>query len=292
MNGSTIISYHSPDQPATTAPYLHKRRSPDPTLVLLIFLWHAFCGWDAALESLHQHMMALENGIPIVDMLVSGELPRIRAHHLHYSSLLDHFIKAVDFVQETPTPFMTASNFDQALVDENASLITRECKNLRHEIERLQAMLYQQEQRLKNLITATDGEYMREMAQATTRDGAAMKQIAYLTMVFLPPSFVAAVFGMNVFETDPDSESHATLSQYFAVALPLTVFTMWIVIAFRSKIVLSGEVPFWMRLIWPLKKLHDRYNKNPKTPLADHDIERGMGSRMAISVAPKHAFRR
>ncbi|RXW17666.1 hypothetical protein EST38_g8185 [Candolleomyces aberdarensis] len=287
MNGSTIISYHSPDLPATTAPYLHKRRSPDPTLVLLIFLWHAFCGWDSAIESLHQHMMALENDIPTAQMLVSGELPRIRAHHLHYSSLLDHFIKAVDFVQQTPTPFMTPSNFDQALLDENALLMTRECRNLRNEIERLKAMLYQQEQRLKNLMTATDREYMKKMAQATTRDGAAMKQIAYLTMVFLPPSFVATVFGMNVFEISPDA--HATIPQYVAIALPLTVLTMWIVIAFRSKIVLSGQVPFWLRLIWPLKKLHARYNKNSKAHLTDHDIEKGTGKRLAVPVAPKHA---
>ena len=118
------------------------------------------------------HSLLQENDIPTSHMLVSGELPRIRAHLLHYSALLDHFIKAVDFIQETPTPFMTPSNFDQALLDENASVMTRECKNLRYEVERLNAMLYQQAQRLKNLMIATDGEYMKKMAQATTRDGA------------------------------------------------------------------------------------------------------------------------
>ncbi|KAJ2919747.1 hypothetical protein MD484_g751, partial [Candolleomyces efflorescens] len=228
--------------------------------------------------------MVLENDVTTAHMLVSGELPRIRAHLLHYSSLLDHFIKAVDFIQETPTPFMTPSNFDQALLDENTSLMTRECKNLRYEIGRLKAMLYQQAQRIKNLMIATDGEYMKKMAQATTRDGAAMKQIAYLTMVFLPPSFVArslsvvkAVFGMNVFEISPGA--HATIPLYIAIAVPLTVFTMWIVIAFRSKIVLSGEVPFWMRLIWPLKKFHARYIQKSKAPTPDHDIESSTGQR-------------
>ncbi|KAJ2930652.1 hypothetical protein H1R20_g6450, partial [Candolleomyces eurysporus] len=264
------------------------QRSPDPTLVLLIFLWHAFCGWAAALESLNEYITKLENDLPTPRKTDPEELPRIRAHHLHYSSLLDDFIGAVDFVQETPTPFMTSSNFDQALLDESASLMTRECKNLRHEIVRLKAMLHQQEQRLQNRTTAIKEGYMTEMTQAAIRDGAAMKQIAYLTMVFLPPSFVAGVFGMNVFEISP--ESRATMPQYIAAAVPLTVLTM--AIAFLSKTAYPGQEEFWSRLIRPLKELCVRYIQKSKTPHADHSLERVTAERISVLVAPTHASRR
>jgi hypothetical protein len=80
LNGSTMISYHPTlNLPTTTAQYLHERirfagqsvywqsmfqRSPDPTLVLVCFIWHALYGWDEALESLYQHILSLVYFIP------------------------------------------------------------------------------------------------------------------------------------------------------------------------------------------------------------------------------------
>lgn len=77
-----------------------------------------------------------------------------------------------------------------------------------------------------------------------------MKQIAYLTMVFLPASFVAVspslqnryflytqitdvqtAFGMNV--TEINEGSVPSLSHYFAAAFPLTAVTIWIVVALQ-----------------------------------------------------------
>ncbi|RXW19709.1 hypothetical protein EST38_g6149 [Candolleomyces aberdarensis] len=178
------------------------------------------------------------------------------------------FIKNIEFVRDTPTPFMTSKNFDQRLIDENARLLKRECKNLLDEIKRLQLMLYQQERRLKNVmnlvfssVNIDDSKRMREMTEAAVRDSAAMKQIAYLTMIFLPASFVAAVFGMNVAEINPGTLG--TVPHYVAVALPFTIFTAWIIIAFQSKYIFPGEVSFWLRLTWPFKLLYDRYIKKP-----------------------------
>ena len=91
-NGSVIISYHpTKDIPITTARYLHERirfvgklstdsclaslkkqcypllgqsvywqsifqTSPDPTFVLLTFIWHALYAWDEALQALYIHI--------------------------------------------------------------------------------------------------------------------------------------------------------------------------------------------------------------------------------------------
>ena len=93
-------------------------------------------------------------------MPLTQELHVIRAHHLHYSSLLDDFTKNVNFVRDTPTPFMTSTNFPQDKIDENARLSQRECKNLLDEIERLKLMLFQQERRLKNVMNLVRHSFM------------------------------------------------------------------------------------------------------------------------------------
>ncbi|KAF6751709.1 hypothetical protein DFP72DRAFT_906906 [Ephemerocybe angulata] len=300
INGSTIISYHpSLNIPTTSAPYLHERirfagqsvywqsmfqTSPDPTLVLLCFIWHALYGWDEALESLYEHILSLENRvISTAHMPLTRELHVIRAHHLHYSSLLDDFKKNIDFIQETPTPFMTSTNYDEKLLTENERLLKRECKNLADEVARLKLMLHQQERRLKNVmnlvfssVNITDSKYMREMTEAAVRDSAAMKQIAYLTMIFLPASFVAAVFGMNVAEINPGTLG--TIPHYVAVAIPFTIFTIWVIIAFQSKYIFEGEVPFWLRLTWPFRLFYERYIKRKsKSSITDVDDEETEG---------------
>jgi len=67
---------------------------------------------------------------------------------------------------------------------------------------------------------------MKNLAEVSVRDSAVMKQIAYLTMIFLPASFVAAVFGMNVIEINDGSKE--TLGHYLAAAIPLTGITIWV----------------------------------------------------------------
>lgn len=94
QRGSVIISYHpTKDIPITTARYLHERirfagkhltalvsdiiskktflsgqsvywqsifqKSPDPTFVLLTFIWHAIYAWDEAFEALYTHICKL-----------------------------------------------------------------------------------------------------------------------------------------------------------------------------------------------------------------------------------------
>ena len=96
-HGSVIISYHpTKDTQVTTAQYLHTRirfagkwcpltlflsdiaqkkcfswpgqsvywqtifqKSPDPTFVLLTFIWHTIYAWDEALEALYNHICTM-----------------------------------------------------------------------------------------------------------------------------------------------------------------------------------------------------------------------------------------
>jgi len=84
------------------------------------------------------------------------------------------------------------------------------------------------EQRLQDLSIS--------IAEATRRDSRTMRGIAWVTIAFLPATFITSFFGMNFFNGRPgtpafDGASHS-MWIFFAVALPvsivvLTVFWWW-----------------------------------------------------------------
>ncbi|KAF9462507.1 hypothetical protein BDZ94DRAFT_1322516 [Collybia nuda] len=253
---STIISYHpGADHRTTSAETLHARlnaagrsvywntifaNNDDPTFVFLVLLWYALYAWDEAFEVLYKHICWLESQvIRTNEMELTQELHVVQAHLLHYASLLEDFRKAVVFVLNTPNPALNnPSRYSAEERDRSYGLMRMECQNLLSEIERLEQSRVMQGKRLKNVmnlgfssVNIKDSRYMRQLTEAAVRDSAAMKQVSYLTMFFLPASLVATPFGMNVEEINPGT--FGTLPQYLAIAIPLTVVTVWVVIAFQ-----------------------------------------------------------
>lgn len=84
------------------------------------------------------------------DMNLTQELHIIRAHQLHYSSLLDDFKKIVEFVRTTKNPAMDALDADAR--NESSGLMDRECNYLLSEIKRLEMSRKMQDKRLKNVM--------------------------------------------------------------------------------------------------------------------------------------------
>lgn len=83
-------------------------------------------------------------------MLLTQELHIIRAHHLHYSSLLEDFRKTVVFIRDTKNPAM--DSVSEEIREHSKSVMTRECANLLSEIERLEMGRRMQDKRLKNVM--------------------------------------------------------------------------------------------------------------------------------------------
>jgi hypothetical protein len=83
-------------------------------------------------------------------MPLTRELHIIRAHHLHYTSLLDDFQKHVIFIRDTHNPAMEA--FSDKVRKDSKSIMHRECENLLTECKRLKGELHMQERRLKNVM--------------------------------------------------------------------------------------------------------------------------------------------
>ncbi|KAJ7474476.1 hypothetical protein B0H11DRAFT_1810863 [Mycena galericulata] len=291
---STIISYHPPHVHRTTAAGVLRTRllaagqsvywnkiftstiGTDPTFVLLALLWYPLYAFDESLQALYDHICSLESQVmSTTDMTpLTQQLHVVRAHLLHYASLLEDFRKTVVFVAQTPNPVLEHPS--DARSPETTAFVTelmrKESANLLNEILRLEQSRSMQDNRLKNVmnlafssVNLEDSRRMRELTEATVRDNSAtMKQIAYLTMFFLPASFAASVFGMNVKEISPDT--HATIPDYLALTLPLTALTVWIIMTFQYRRGNSANPvhdddhtynPRWSRFSWPLVALRN-----------------------------------
>ena len=83
-------------------------------------------------------------------MALTRELHIIRAHHLHYTSLLDDFGKHITFIRVTHNPALDhLSAGDRHF---SRKIMERECANLLTESVRLKSELRMQERRLKNVM--------------------------------------------------------------------------------------------------------------------------------------------
>ncbi|PPQ96705.1 hypothetical protein CVT26_010257, partial [Gymnopilus dilepis] len=129
----------------------------DPTFVLLGLLWYGMYAWDEALEGLYEHICYLESKvIQTDDFTLTRELHAIRAHLLHYDSLLQDFRNTILFVKDTPHPGLMPRT-DLSLESEagskaNKHRMDRECGSLLLEVDRLERSRKMMESRLKNVM--------------------------------------------------------------------------------------------------------------------------------------------
>ncbi|KAG2357381.1 hypothetical protein BDR07DRAFT_1490773 [Suillus spraguei] len=278
---STVISYH-PDSTwcRTSAKRLHFlmrlvgesvywqkifHKSKDPTFLFLAILWYPLYAWDESLELLHNHSTGLESRVMETNNSIelTRELHILQAHLLYYQALLYNFEASVRFLAKIHNPAMESSDFSDEQRTDSKELMEIESRNLLSEIERLELRRTTLSSRVKNMmdlafadINIDDNSQTRRLTQATVRDSAAMKQasISYLTMVFLPASLLASVFGMNVMEFNQGSLM--TLDRYVEVAISLTLFTVYTVVTLQPYSSFHDPgAPFLRRAVWPILTL-------------------------------------
>jgi len=273
--GNTIISYHhSSVLQKTTARRLRSlvqrtgdsvywqklyEKSRDPTFIFLAALWYALYAWDEALEVLYAHLSEqLEATDVTTNLGHTRELHKLQAHLLYYQQLLRDFRKSVEFVRDTPNPAMDDDSISDSEREISKKLLVQESDNLLGEIERLEKQRQIQSDRLKNAmalafstVNIEDSRTMKELTHATLRDSAAMKLVSYLTMIFLPASYLSSVFGMNVIEINPGTLE--TLAVYIESTIILTLITSWVMIALQDYSSFHpGGRNIIQRVAWPV----------------------------------------
>ncbi|KAG2116434.1 cora-like Mg2+ transporter protein-domain-containing protein [Suillus discolor] len=258
---STIISYH-PESTGLRTSGKHLRsliqlvgksvywqkifdKSKDPTFLFLAFLWYALYEWDESLDSLYRYVSELELQVLHLDNIaLTHDLHVLEARLLHYQSLLHGFEVSVKFIETNLNPAMEGATAEERM--ESDALMKKECDNLLSEIDRLERRRMMLSSRLKNAMELA-------FAIVNTEDSRRMQRFTYLTIVFIPASFIASVFGMNVIEIDNGTQ---TLAHYAMATVVLTLLTIYIVIMLQKQnIVHRREATLLQRAVWPIHLL-------------------------------------
>ncbi|KAJ7347559.1 hypothetical protein DFH08DRAFT_809292 [Mycena albidolilacea] len=116
------------------------------------------------------------------------------------------------------------------------------CREIKAEIVRLQGRLDRRDERMKDVMIMV-------FSHVTIRDSTSMKQIAWVTMVYIPPTFVAGVFGMNVTGV---GAGVTTLIEYVWTAFAFTVPTVWILGMLSEGMFEDNRLK---RFFWPIFRL-------------------------------------
>ena len=108
-------------------------------------------------------------------------------------------------------------------------------------------------------------EDSRTLASASKDDSTAMKTIAAVTIVFLPGTFIAALFAMPLFQWDAVGDNKVVSNRfwiYWAVTVPLTFLTLL----------------FWVLWTKRQARMHRSSDKRAREDLwADIEGQRGDG---------------
>ncbi|KUI61574.1 hypothetical protein VP1G_08713 [Cytospora mali] len=158
----------------------------------------------------------------------------IARHTIHVSETLDVAARTISGIILEHDSFMRSDLVD--VDDKDISHdIQRRLRFLENMIASLRHRSTSNEKRLVNEIQLAfnnvaqhDAGVSVEMGRAMKTDSAAMKTVSIVTLIFLPPTFVSAVFSMSFFNYSADS-GWAMSDQiwiYWAFALPLTLVSV------------------------------------------------------------------
>ncbi|KIV93304.1 hypothetical protein PV10_04528 [Exophiala mesophila] len=142
----------------------------------------------------------------------------------------------VDVDAETTVKGQMSWTATNNFVQQNAVCLVRKAKSARSESNAWQHTASIMVQGLFNLIAQRDQNQniriandTQILARESKRDSTAMKAIAFVTMIFLPGTFLSSVFSMNLFEWDAPHSSDVVNHRmwvYWAVAVPLTIMVV------------------------------------------------------------------
>ena len=96
-------------------------------------------------------------------------------------------------------------------------------------------------------VNATIATESAAIAREARSDSSSMKTIAALTMVFLPGTYIAAIFGMNMFNYSAESiHVSARWWLYVAITVPMTILTIgiwwaWTHMSFLTRCATKGK---------------------------------------------------
>ncbi|KAI9707443.1 MAG: hypothetical protein M1836_000404 [Candelina mexicana] len=225
-----------------------------PFLVPLVVLDVRMRGISMGMFGTKTRMLNLDRAVGMVDLPVSD--PNYSAKNLDYdelnrelvninSILLDGVLDSnglmYDSVVAAFNKVENALSKSRLIWEEESQplrlridLLEDRIKTLKLEHNRYASKLQLQSSVLYNLIAQRDNRLnisvaadSRRIAAASKRDSSAMKTISVMTVVFLPGTYIATIFGMDFFDVGVSSvATKGSFWVYWAITVPLTLLVM------------------------------------------------------------------
>lgn len=160
-------------------------------------------------------------------------------------------------------------------------MVSRRCENAKTRLDFWQRISQDQSTVLFNLINQRDSRLnysvarsSRQIAAASKRDSSAMKTISILTLIFLPGTFVSAIFSTEVFDFNGSDVGYGKIAKagwiYLLCSLMLTLLTV-------------GIWAGWM--VWRLNKAAEEEKKEMEE-LQRNEFE---AQRNSIKTSPRRS---
>ncbi|KAF3006334.1 hypothetical protein E8E14_003497 [Neopestalotiopsis sp. 37M] len=157
------------------------------------------------------------------------QLHDLARHAIHVSESLDVAVRTLESLNAQHHDLQSTSLDKRAWTRVRQRLLFHKqlVDSLRYRSISNEKRLQNEIQLAFNTVAQYDSALSVKIGEAAKIDSAAMKTISLLTLAFLPPTFICAIFSMSFF--DYDSEGGWTVSSqfwmYWAFAVPLTLLT-------------------------------------------------------------------
>lgn len=188
---------------------------------------------EPAVWAIRDHVRGLETegkpeGRPQPDY---RRLHDIARHGIHVNETLDMSLQNMEHILTQHDNYMNSKPDNASTASEDIHIRLQSWQSF---ISNLRCRSISNEKRLQNEIQLAfntvaqhDASVTLEIGRATQLDSATMKTIAFVTLTFLPPTFICAIFSMSFFDFGGDSGW--TMSDqfwiYWVFAIPTTFFT-------------------------------------------------------------------
>ncbi|KUI59157.1 hypothetical protein VP1G_06395 [Cytospora mali] len=143
-----------------------------------------------------------------------------------------------DVRQDTGGPMPSSSSFPTPLSSRGrvgtgllrARIVEDPLTGHWHEIRQYLEGLLQLFAQIYSKMAQEDNNLNARMAVASSRDSSSMKALAVITAIFLPGEFISSLFGMSIFDWQPESNGDTVVSYrfwiYWCLTIPLTILIL------------------------------------------------------------------
>lgn len=169
-------------------------------------------------------------GVPDPDY---RKLHDIGRHAIHVSETLDVAVQTIESIQRHHTNLAMSKTYDEdrtVTQDVRAQLefFRGFISNLRHRSTSNEKRLKNEIQLAFNTVAQYNAGTSVEIGRAAQIDSSAMKTIAFVTLIFLPPTFISSVFSMSFFQCGGNNGWGMSNKFwiYWVFAIPTTIVTV------------------------------------------------------------------